>query len=322
MVARITRLLLLFQALVAAAFGWLVALQLPPGLDWLSVVAALLLVILLRGAIVGNNFLIAARTRSHLPEQFRIARRDYVRLFLVEFAASMWSSSWSMPFLTFERCIPEKTEGLPVLLVHGYGCNSGYWHAMSRALRKAGILHHAVSLEPVTAGIDDYVPQVHQAVTRLRRETGAARVILVCHSMGGLVARAYLRAHGHDCIGKVITLGTPHHGTALAHFGVGLNSHQMRWTASEQEGLCSDWLRELAASEDPGLYRLFVSIWSHHDNIISPQSSSRLDGARNIELHAVGHVALALNRRVQHLVVDEIRGADLPDAAAEQIRAK
>ncbi|GIZ52443.1 lipase family alpha/beta hydrolase [Noviherbaspirillum aridicola] len=309
MVARITRLLLLFQAIVAGAFGWLVAQALPPGSGWLGAPAALALVVLVRGAIVANNFMIAARTRSHLPEHFRISRPAFIRLFLTEFAASMWSSSFTMPFRAFLRRIPEQPEGLPVLLVHGYGCNSGYWDAMSRALLHANILHHAVSLEPVTAGIDDYVPQVHEALERLCRETGSARAVLVCHSMGGLVARAYLRAHGAGRVARVITLGTPHRGTALAHFGVGLNSHQMRWTASEQEGLCSEWLRKLAAGEDPALYRRFVSIWSHHDNIISPQSSSRLERAKNIELHAVGHVALALDRRVQRLVIDEIRAS-------------
>lgn len=307
MVARITRLLLLVQAIVAGGFGWLVAQPLPPGLGWLGVPAALLLVIAVRGAIVANNFLIAARTRSLLPDDFRISRPAFIRLFLTEFAASMWSSSWTMPFRAFERRVPAEPRGLPVLLVHGYGCNSGYWDAMSRALLRADILHHAVSLEPVTAGIDDYVPQLRQAVERLCSETASPSVILVCHSMGGLVARAYMRAYGDARVGRVITLGTPHRGTALAHFGVGLNSRQMCWTADEQEGLCSEWLRDLAASEDPGLYRRFVSIWSHHDNIISPQSSSRLAGAKNIELHAVGHVALALNHRVQQVVIDEVR---------------
>lgn len=309
MVARITRLLLLIQALVAGAFGWLLTLRLPDNLDWLSMPGALLLVLAVRGAIVGNNFRIAARTRSLLPSQCRLSRLGRIRLFLSEFAASMWSSSWTMPFFAFERRAPTRADALPVLLIHGYGCNSGYWHGMSQALLRANILHHAVSLEPVTAGIDDYVPQVHLALERLCRETGSDRVVLVCHSMGGLVARAYIRAHGNGRLARVITLGTPHHGTALAHFGVGLNSRQMHWTASEQEGLCSDWLRQLAATETRCTYRRFVSIWSHHDNIVSPQTSSRLEDARNIELHAVGHVALALDARVQQHVIAEIKAA-------------
>ena len=44
------------------------------------------------------------------------------------------------------------------------------------------------------------------AVEKLRRETGAARITLVCHSMGGLAARTYLRRHGHHAVQRLIVL--------------------------------------------------------------------------------------------------------------------
>jgi hypothetical protein len=65
----------------------------------------------------------------------------------------------------------------------------------------------------------------------------------------------------------------------------------------------------LAASEDAQTRALFVSIYSHQDNIVAPQTSSHLPGATNIELHGIGHVALALDAKVQSLVVAEIRKA-------------
>ncbi|MFG2296641.1 hypothetical protein [Streptomyces sp. NPDC048603] len=52
-----------------------------------------------------------------------------------------------------------------------------------------------------------------------------ARVVLVCHSLGGLVARHYVeRLGGHEVTRRVITLGTPHRGSldALAHLVNGL----------------------------------------------------------------------------------------------------
>ncbi|HZW12715.1 MAG TPA: alpha/beta fold hydrolase [Noviherbaspirillum sp.] len=266
-------------------------------------------VLLIRMFITFNNFVLARRYRSELPLHFRIGWWQACRLFLTEFKATMTSSSWTMPFRTFTRRNPHDPEGLPVLLIHGYGCNSGYWHSMSKALVQAKIVHYAVDMEPVIGGIDEYVPIIHEAIERISNETGHDKVILVGHSMGGLVARAYLRVHGSERIAKVITLGTPHHGTGLAHFGVGLNTQQMRWTATEQEGLASDWLRDLAASEGADIYRLFVSIYSHHDNIISPQRSSHLAGAKNIEFHAIGHVALGLDPVIQAQVIREIRRA-------------
>jgi triacylglycerol lipase len=309
MVARITRLLLLFQLLVAAAFAAAAVQFFKVNNAFLAALIGIAIVATFRLVITGNNFLLASRYRSETPEHHRIGWWAGLWLFLGEYRATMTASSWTMPFHRFSSRSPQHPQGLPVLLIHGYGCNSGYWHSMSKALLKANITHHAVDLEPVIGGIDEYIPMIHHAVETLRRETGQVKVVIVAHSMGGLASRAYLRDHGSKHIAKLVTLGTPHHGTGLAHFGVGLNTRQMRWTVTEQEGLASEWLRALKASEDPAVYRMIVSIYSHHDNIISPQTSSLLPGARNIELNGIGHVALGFDPEVQAMVIREVRDA-------------
>jgi triacylglycerol esterase/lipase EstA (alpha/beta hydrolase family) len=162
-------------------------------------------------------------------------------------------------------------------------------------------------MEPVFDGIDAYVPIISRAVAMLRRETGHDKIIILAHSMGGLAARAYIRDHGAAFIAKVITLGTPHHGTALARFGKGENSHQMRWIGSARDGHPSDWLANLARFENADTYKLFVSMYSHHDNIIAPQTSCRLIGARNIALSGIGHVALVFDTSVCDQVLEEVR---------------
>ena len=243
-------------------------------------------------------------------------------LFSGEFRATIISSSWTMPFHAFTKRIAPQPASLPVLLIHGYGCNSGYWHSMSTVFQRERISHYAVSLEPVMCGIDEYVPLVQAAVERLCSETGQRQILIVAHSMGGLAARAYLRKCGSYRIAKVITLGTPHHGTGLAQFGLGMNTVQMRWAAGEQECLASPWLRTLKADEDTAVYRLFVSFFSHHDNIVSPQTSSYLAGAKNIALYGIGHVALASNRLVQALVIDEILAASRNDTKAKLVRSQ
>jgi len=83
---------------------------------------------------------------------------------------------------------------LPVLLVHGYVCNRAAGWALARALRRRGETVWAPTLEPVYGAIDTWVEPLAAAVDRLRTATGAERVVLVTHSMGGLAARAYLRA--------------------------------------------------------------------------------------------------------------------------------
>jgi pimeloyl-ACP methyl ester carboxylesterase len=309
MVARITRILIFLQFAVAAAlFACAVKVWRIDNLP-LALTLSIGAILLLRLSITANNFFMSWRYRSDTPASLRLNWRQACRLFFREFGATMLSSSWTMPFRSFGKRAANNPAGLPVLLIHGYGCNSGYWHAMSKALTQARITHYAVDLEPMLNDIDGYVPTVHRAVEAICEETGHDKIIIVAHSMGGLVTRAYLRGHGSARIAKVITLGTPHRGTGLANFGIGPNSRQMRWEGTATKGTPSDWLRKLAKTEGIAIQALFVSIYSHHDNIISPQTSSCLAGATNIEFHGIGHVALAFNPAIQARVIEEIRNS-------------
>jgi triacylglycerol lipase len=312
MISRITRLIVAAQ-LVAAL---LICIALINIWHVNNVFASLLvgigLVILFRLTIIANNFAISYRYRSVTPEHLHLTWKQTLRLFTTEFFSSMLSSHWTMAFCTFEKRMADKPAGLPVLLIHGYGCNSGYWHSMSRRLLSEGVTHYAVDLEPVFADIDDYAPIIELSLAQLCGETGHDKAIIVGHSMGGLVARAYLRKYGRSRVAKVITLGTPHRGTGLANFGTGLNARQMQWRLSAGQGTASQWLEELEASEDAALRALFVSIYSHHDNIVSPQTSSHLAGAENIEVAGIGHVALAMHPEVQNTVIEQISLASRP----------
>ena len=314
MVSRVTRLLLAVQLLCAAGIYLLLAYYAGMNNHWLAAALAVAIVLLVRMAITANNFGLSWVYRSETPLDHRLGRLAVALLFFKEYCASMISSSWTMGFCTF-RDRPGTAGTPPVLLVHGYGCNSGYWHFMSRALSRAGMGHHGIDLEPMLAGIDQFVPALHERIEQICRDTGQEQIVIVAHSMGGLVARAYLRDHGARRILKVITLGTPHRGTGLARFGAGQNVREMLWTGDAENGRCSDWLESLAQREDPGLRSLFVSIFSHQDNIVSPQLSSQLPGARNIELNGIGHVALGLDARVQQEVIDIIRAVAPPSGA-------
>lgn len=304
MIKRLLILLLAAQALLvglvaAALHAWWpasVALCLGGGL------AAMLLIRLLISA---NNFYLSARAGSATPPQHALTAGAAARLFWQEFSSSMLTSSYYMlrP-IGLQLQPPEQQQGLPVLLIHGYGCNSGYWRPMSQLLRQARISHEGIDLEPPGVAIDDFAPQVQAAVARLRRATGSAQVVIVGHSMGGLVARAYLRRYGHAEVARVITLGTPHHGTALARLGPGSNALQMRRDSA--------WLGALAASEANTQRMLFSSIYSVHDNIVAPQDSSELPGARNLVFGAIGHVALGRHPAILRCALQEIAAAGQP----------
>ena len=271
----------------------------------LALACALVLVVLVRAAISANNFLMTARHASPTPDCFKLGLGGQVRLFCGEFMASMLHSSWFMARATPCQRIYPDARGDPVLLLHGYGCNSGYWAHLTPLLAAERISHATVDLEPVLGAIDDYVPLVARAVESLCLQTDARQVIVVAHSMGGLVARAYLREHGAARVAHVFTLGTPHHGTSLANKGIGRNAVQMRRDANGAAPE-SAWLRELAASESPDTRSLFTSLFTHHDNIVAPQTSCELPGARSIEFGGMGHVAMGRHRDVLTRLVREI----------------
>ena len=309
---QLLRLILVIQALAALGIG-LAAVNILGASRWEGLLAGLGSVVLVRLLINANNFFMSARYASPTPPDFRVGPLGALRMFLEEFSASMLQSSWTMPRARpCTRLYPDSSAP-PVLLLHGYGCNSGYWSHLVPRLDAACISHATVDLEPLTGDIDDYAPRVQQAVEALRAQTGRDRVVVVAHSMGGLVARAWMRRYGTAQVARVITLGTPHHGTCLAAFGIGVNAGQMRRAASgrafrDEPPECA-WLRELARGEDTRARALLTSLYSHHDNIISPQTSSELPGARNLAFGGVGHVALGRNPRVLDVVMAEIAAA-------------
>jgi triacylglycerol lipase len=302
----ITRTLLVLQLFAALGIAILAVNLFSLSNIWFGIPFGVVTVLLVRMQITANNFFLASRYQCIAPDEHCLSLLQVGKLFLEEFRSTMTASSWTMPFRSFRKWIAKNPSSLPVLLIHGYGCNSGFWHKMSKTLAKHSITHYAIDLEPILGGIEDYVSAVHDAIEKIHQETGSVKVIIVAHSMGGLVTRAYMREHGCSRVARAITLGTPHHGTGVAHFGAGLNCKQMQWSHGAGLGVSSKWLRELAESESEDVYRLHTSIYSRHDNIVSPHNSPFLPGATNIELFGVGHVALGFNPDVQARVIEEI----------------
>jgi triacylglycerol esterase/lipase EstA (alpha/beta hydrolase family) len=294
---RLSRALLLVQLCAATLIGWAAMARLGTA-AWQAALLGIACVVLVRLLINMNNFVMAARFAGATPPAFHLGARQRLRLLAEEFRASMLVTSWHQARASAAMRIYPDSGRPPVLLLHGYGCNSGYWAHLMPLLDAARISHASVDLEPVAGDIDGYVPLVERAVRDLQSATGAPKVAIVAHSMGGLVARAWMRAHGRSAVARVITLGTPHHGTALARFGLGRNAFQMRDN--------SDWLRALAAGEDASIRALVTSLYTHHDNIVSPRESGRLEGARNLEFGGIGHVALGSNPRVLAAVMQEL----------------
>ncbi len=199
---------------------------------------------------------------------------------------------WRQPFRSAAwPDVPGRQGRRGIVFVHGYLCNRALWAPWLERCATQRRPCVAVNLEPVFCDLDDYVPQLEDAVTRMERETGLPP-LLVCHSMGGLVARAWLAADAGAAarIQHVITIGTPHRGTWLARLGRTANALHMRQTSA--------WLLGLVARE-PALHTgRFTCFYGHADNIVFPPSAATLAGADNRHLEATAHVAMAFHPEV------------------------
>ncbi|GAB4476606.1 MAG: alpha/beta fold hydrolase [Burkholderiaceae bacterium] len=291
---KLATLLRISLALQIGGGALLAAWWLPDGASpWIALAAGFAIPPVGHGAVLGIEFALAAWVDPRRP---RAAVSHVLRVWLRETSASLRAFAWRMPFLAgFSELPIERDPARPaVLLVHGYLCNRAVWKPWLEGGALAGCNVATVDLAPPFADIDGYADLVHAAVERLRAASGAQRVVVIAHSMGGLALRGYLRRYGHTALARAITIASPHAGTLLARFGHGRNARQMRPGSA--------FLRELAAVENAAVRAKFVCIATRDDNLIVPRTSPLLDGSAQHVLDGVGHLAMIEDRRVWAIV--------------------
>ena len=236
--------------------------------------------------------------RTPRAPEHRLGPVACARLFLGEITAV--ALSW--PLIIAHRLLIADPAAAParrpLLLVHGVAVNDGVWFALRRDLARRGLRPvYTINYGPPLAGIEHFADQLAARIDAICAATGAARVALIAHSMGGLVSRAYLRRFGAARIEQLITIGTPHHGSMLAWTFAGRCLAQMR------PG--NRWLADINRDENMPAPVPITSIWSRHDSMVAPHASAGLACARNVALAGIGHNAL-LNHRT---VMDEVARA-------------
>jgi len=192
---------------------------------------------------------------------------------------------------------------LPVLFVHGLYCTAGVWWGQLAFLRRSGVPNlFTLNLAPALAGIDDFAAQLAARAEEVCRAAETRQLVVVAHSMGGLVARAWIARHsGAGRLARLITIGAPHHGSRLVRWVPGRCAADMLFGGA--------WIARLQGDEARAAAVPTLSIFSAHDELVVPAQSARLENARNVELERLGHLELLLSPPVHRMVEAEIASA-------------
>jgi len=191
---------------------------------------------------------------------------------------------------------PRKSSQRTVVLVHGYLANRSALLPLAGYLRWRGFrqvlsfnYHSSEGVERGAIALRDY----------LRRHVRGGRIDLVCHSLGGLVARTYLQElGGARRVDHCITLGTPHHGT--------YNSYWVASRVGRELRPDSAFLARLEASRWKAHRVHFMSVVAGSDNLVVP----RVFAAHEDEVHIpdVGHFGLLFSPQALRVVADRLLG--------------
>lgn len=173
----------------------------------------------------------------------------------------------------------------PILFVHGWNSSSSTWNTFVSKFQADGwtsanlfnwsyndAQSNKTTAQEILTRVDDIIAQ-----------TGASKVDIVSHSMGGLSSRWCVKFTG--CDGKIdawVSLGGPNHGTDTANFCFDTSCYEMR--------IGSAFLTELNnGDETPGSVTRWRTWWSPCDTVINPDSSVSVSGATNTKTACLSH---------------------------------
>ncbi|MDI3417581.1 esterase/lipase family protein [Streptomyces luteolus] len=181
----------------------------------------------------------------------------------------------------------------PIVLVHGWNSSGSTWDTMADRFTADG--WPATHLDQWTYNTSQSnvttASQLAEEIDRVLAATGATKVDVITHSMGGLSSRYYTKNLGGDAqVDAWISLGGPNHGTDTANLCGDTSCAEMRPGSTFLNTLNS-------GDETPGVSR-YATWWSPCDSIINPDSSVALTGATNTETACLSHGELRTDATV------------------------
>ncbi|MFW6868355.1 esterase/lipase family protein [Nocardioides sp. CPCC 206347] len=215
----------------------------------------------------------------------------------------------------------------PVVIVPGLFGNGPGAAQVGYAYLQARLVSAGFDVE-VFAAPDYGTGDIHANAARLGdfiddvlAETGAAKVDLVAHSQGGVMARDYVKTLGGDAkVDSLVMYGTPNYGTQVASLATQWGGGScFAIVGCAQQAIGSSYLTALNAGDDTiGAVR-YTAIATEYDSVTTPYENAFLNaGDGNITNVTVqsqcaawrwaDHFSITYDAVVVDGVVDALKG--------------
>ena len=183
-----------------------------------------------------------------------------------------------------------------VVLVHGFLASAGVFRPLRKQLERDDGTHVASFSHVPGASVPNIAFDLGNLVAKLPKD---ARVHIVGHSLGGVVARYYVQElGGHARITQTIALAAPFGGAPIASripVFVGRDLHPKSQLLA----------RIRARAAEHGIPHL--SIAGTHDRTVPHAHALALPHGEQVSLQGRGHNTLLFDEEVARLVVERIR---------------
>jgi pimeloyl-ACP methyl ester carboxylesterase len=176
-------------------------------------------------------------------------------------------------------CKPAAAHPYPVILVHGtFGDMTVSWNTIAPALEARGYCVWALDYgDRGTGDIDRSADQLVAFIAKVRGLTGAAKVSMIGHSQGGMLARYVTVRRGLlGVVDDVVGLAPSSHGTTNPLAGP---AGVFGCTACAQQKAGSAFMRKVnqPPPEAPGP-TWYTTVTTTHDEVVTPYRSQALAG--------------------------------------------
>jgi pimeloyl-ACP methyl ester carboxylesterase len=191
----------------------------------------------------------------------------------------------------------------PILLIHGYLHNSSGWSYFRYRLLNEGF-HNVFTINlglPIWS-IEHYAKLVDEKVKEISQATGRNDLILIGHSMGGIIASFWATQQTQGIqVKSVISLSSPFQGTKRAEVGIGECAKQLK--------IGSEFLQNLYQKIQQSQAIRFFHIGSESDTTIRPLFSAFVSGKPGKIYEKLGHMMYLFSDDVIDDVAEYLQAA-------------